>query len=111
MLGVTSCDFYRKRKDDQRETQRKTKVSYFACFSESFPELAVASTIAGCDEVSDAAALQEDGGGDVRVCAEDLGEFNHLHQAETDHCCLGVVTEPKAITKTCSYSYNVLQEQ
>lgn len=87
----------------------KVSSSYFACFGESFPNLAVASAITGCDEVSDAAALQERGSRDGAVCAEDPGEGNHLHQAKTNNCCLGVVAESQTITETCSHCYNVLQ--
>lgn len=36
-------------------------VSYFSRFGKCLSNLSVASTIAGCDEVGDAAALQEGG--------------------------------------------------
>lgn len=88
---------------------QKLCSSYFACFGEGFPNLAVASAVAGRDEVGDAAALQEGGGGDGAVCAEDLGKGDHLHQAQTNDCCLGVVTEAQAIAEACSHCYNVLQ--
>lgn len=101
--GVITKEKYRGR--------QKTCSPYFACFGESFPDLAVASTVAGCDEVSDATALQEGGRGDRAVCAEDPGEGDHLHQAETNHCCLGVVAKSQAITETCPNSYNVLQQR
>lgn len=83
--------------------------SYFACFGKSFSNLAVASAVAGCDEVSDTAALQERGGGDGAICAEDLSEGNHLHQAETNHCRLSVVAESQTVTESCSHCDNVLQ--
>lgn len=82
---------------------------YFACFGERLPDLAVASSVAGCDEVSDAAALQESGGGDGAVCAENPGECNHLHQAETNYSRLSVVAESEAVAETCSHCDNVLR--
>lgn len=82
---------------------------YFARFSESLSDLAIAAAVAGRDEVGDTAALQEGGGGDGTVCAEDLGKGNHLHQAETNHRSFGVVPESQAITETCSHCHNVLQ--
>lgn len=95
-----------------KETEKpgeKLCSSYLACFGKSFPNLAVASTVAGRDEVSNAATLQEGGWGDRAVCAEDLGKGNHLHQAETNDSCFGVVAKAQAITETCSHCYNVLQ--
>lgn len=108
MISIRSSSSDR---DDGREThtEREKAGYYFACFGESFPNLAVASPVACCDEVSDAAALQEGGGGDGAICAEDLGEGNHLCQAETNHGCFGVVAEPQAITETSAYCDNVLQ--
>lgn len=110
-----NCGFHKKGVVEiikEKNTEGDTICSsYFACLGESFPDLPVASTIAGCDEVSDAAALQEGGRGDGAVCAEDLGEGDHLHQAEANHRCLGVVSESQAITETCSHSHNVLQRQ
>lgn len=94
-----------------KKKETKSSSSYFAGFGESFPDLAVASTVAGCDEISDAAALQEGGRGHGAVCAEEPGEGDHLHQAKTNHCCLGVVAESQAVTETCSHCYNVLQRR
>lgn len=85
------------------------RLSYFACFGKSLPDFAVASTVAGGDEVGDAAALQEGGGRDGAVGAEELGEGDHLHQAEADHRRLGVVAEAQAVAETGSHGYNVLQ--
>lgn len=87
------------------------RFSYFACFSKSFPNLAVATSVTGRDEVSDAAALQESDRWDGTVCAEDLGEGDHLHQTQTDHGCFSVVSKSQTITETSSYCYDVLQEQ
>lgn len=84
-------------------------LSYFACFGECLPDLAVASAIAGCDEVGDAAALQEGGGRDRALGAEELGKGNHLHQAKTDHCRLGVVAKAQAVAETGSNGDDVLQ--
>lgn len=83
--------------------------SYFSGFGEGLSDLAVASTVAGRDEVGDAAALQEGGGRDGAARAEHLGEGDHLRQAQTDHRRLGVVAKPKAVTETCSHCYNVLR--
>lgn len=85
------------------------RLSYFACFGKSLPDFAVASAVAGGDEVGDAAALQEGGGGDGAVGAEELGEGDHLHQAEADHRRLGVVAEAQAVAETGSHGYDVLQ--
>ena len=92
-----------------RNRKEVQAAPYFARFGESLSNLAIAPSVAGCDEVSDAAALQEGGGRDETVCAEELGEGNHLHEAETDHCCLGVVAKSQAITEACSHCHNVLQ--
>lgn len=91
------------------EQRDKWILSYFACFGECLPDLAVASAVAGRDEVGDAAALQEGGGRDGALGAEELGEGDHLHQAETDHRRLGVVAEAQAVAETSSYGDDVLQ--
>lgn len=44
--------------------------TYFSRFSERFSDFAVASSVAGGDEVGDAAALQERGGRNRTGCAE-----------------------------------------
>lgn len=48
---------------------------------ESFSYFAVAAAVAGCDEVSHAAALQEGCRGHRAGGAENAGEGDHLHQA------------------------------
>jgi len=85
--------------------------SYFACFGEGLRDLAVASAVAGRDEVGDAAALQEGGGGHLAVCAEEPGEGDHLHQAQANHRRLGVVAEAQAVTETGSHRHDVLQRK
>lgn len=54
-------------------------VPYFPRLCKRLSNLPVAPSVAGGDEVSHAAALQEGGRGDRAICAEDLGEGNHLH--------------------------------
>lgn len=83
--------------------------SYFACFGKGLPDLAVASTVAGGDEVRHAAALQEGGRRDGALGAEEPGEAYHLHQAQADHRCLGVVAKPQAVAETRPHCDDVLQ--
>lgn len=75
----------------------------------SFSNTSVASSIAGGDEVSDAAALQEGGRGNRTGRAEEPCKRNHLHQTQTDYCRLGVITEAKAVAETCTDCHNVLE--
>lgn len=82
--------------------------AYLPSFGKSLSHLAVAATVAGSDEVSDPAALQEGRGGD-RALTEEFGEANHLHQSQTDHSSLCVVSIAKPIAETSSYSHNVLE--
>lgn len=86
-------------------------LSYFACLGEGLPDFAVPPAVAGRDEVGHATALQEGGGGDGAFSAEDPGEADHLHQAEANHGCLGVVAESQAVTEARSHCYDVLQRQ
>lgn len=79
-------------------------------FGKSFTNFTVTSTIAGSDEVSNTAALQEGGGGDRTGRAEKSCKCNHLHQTQTDYCCFGVITEAKAVAETCANCHNVLEE-
>lgn len=53
--------------------------SYLPRFGKSLCDLAVASAIAGRDEVSNATALQECGRGDGPSGTEYPGEGDHLH--------------------------------
>ena len=82
--------------------------AYLPSLGKSLSHLAVAATIAGSDEVSDPTALQESGGGD-RALTEEFGKANHLHQSQTNHGSLRVVSIAKPITETSSYSHNVLE--
>lgn len=58
---------------------------YFPGFGKGLGDSAVASSVAGGDEVSNAAALQERGRGHgAGVFGEEFGEGDHLHQTQTD---------------------------
>lgn len=76
-------------------------------FGEGLGDLAVPSSVAGGDEVGDAAALQE-GGGAHLAFAEQLGERDHLHQPQPDHRRLGVVSETEAVAESGTYCHDVL---
>ena len=83
--------------------------TYLSCFCEGLGDLAVASAVAGGDEVGHAAALQEGGGADGPVGAEHLGEGDHFHQAQADHRSLSVVSETQAVAEACTHRHDVLR--
>lgn len=87
----------------------KTVVLYLAGFGEGLCDLAVASAVAGGDEIGHAAALQEGCRGDGSRGAEDTREGNHLHQAQADHRRLGVVTKTQTVTEARAHSHNILK--
>ncbi len=83
----------------------------------TFPVLAKASatrrfssSVAGGDEVSHAAALEECGGGYRFVFAEEFGEGDHLHQSQTNDSCFSVVSTLQTITEACAHCNNVLKQ-
>lgn len=82
--------------------------SYLPSLGKSLGHLSVAATVAGSDEISNPTALQERGGGDGAL-AEEFGKADHLHQSQTDHGSLCVVSIAESVTETCSYSHNVLE--
>jgi len=84
------------------------RPAYLPRLGKSLSHLAVAATVAGSDEVSNPAALQEGGGGNGAL-TEEFGEANHLHQSQTDHGSLRVVSVAEPITEPSSYSHNVLE--
>lgn len=77
--------------------------------SEGLRHAPVASAVAGGDEVGDAAALQEGGGGDGAL-AEEFGEGHHLHEPQSDDGSFSVVPEAQAVTETRTHGHNVLAE-
>lgn len=87
------------------------RLPYLSRLHKCFSYFAVAAAIAGSDEVSDTAALQEGCRGHGPSSAENAGECNHLHQAQTDHCCFSIVPESQTITETCPDRNNVLKDR
>lgn len=83
--------------------------AHLPSLGKSLSHLAVATAVAGSDEISHPAALQEGGGGDGAL-AEEFGEADHLHQSQTDNRSLRVVPEAETITETSPYSHDVLQD-
>lgn len=77
--------------------------------SEGLRHAPVASAVAGGDEVGDAAALQEGGGGDGAL-AEEFGEGHHLHEPQSDDGSFSVVPEAQAVTEARAHRHNVLAE-
>lgn len=92
-------------------THKKKNLSHLPCLRKSFGYFAVAAAVAGCDEVSHAAALQEGCAGHGPGGAENAGKGNHLHQAQPDHCCLSVVPKAQTVTETCPDRNNVLKDR
>lgn len=84
-----------------------TSWAHFRRFDEGLCDSAVPPPVAGGDEVCHAAALQE-GAGAHLAFGEDLGESNHLHQTQPDHCCFGVVAETEAVAEPGAYGHDVL---
>lgn len=91
------------------ESAEPPRSSYFASFGKGLPDFAVASAVAGGDEVGNAAALQEGGGRDRALGAEEPGEADHLHQSQADHRRLGVVAESQAVAESRPHCDDVLQ--
>lgn len=75
---------------------------------EGLCHLAVPPSVAGGDEVSHPAALQEGGRGHLAL-TEDLGERDHFHEPQADDGRLGVVPTAEAIAEAGSHGHNVLQ--
>lgn len=81
--------------------------TYLGCFGKSLCNATVSSSVACGDEVGHTAALQE-GGGAHLTFAEQLGEGDHFHQAQSDHCRLGVVAKTKAIAESSADRHDIL---
>uniref|UniRef100_A0A4X1WCH5 Uncharacterized protein n=1 Tax=Sus scrofa TaxID=9823 RepID=A0A4X1WCH5_PIG len=81
--------------------------AHLSCAGEGLGHLAVPPSVTGRDEVGDAAALQEGGGGHGAV-AEELGEGNHLHEPQSDHRRLGVVAKAQPITEASPHGHYIL---
>lgn len=77
------------------------------CFGERLCDSAVSATVARGDEVGHAAALQE-GGRAHLTFAEQLGEGDHFHQAQSDHRRLGVVSKTKAVAESSTDRHDIL---
>lgn len=82
-------------------------IAHLSCAGEGLSHLAVPPSIAGSDEVSNTTALQEGGRGH-RAPAEELGEGDHLHEPQSDHCCLGVVAKAQPITEASPHGHDIL---
>lgn len=78
-----------------------------SCAGEGLGHLPVPPSVAGSDEVSNTAALQEGGRGHGAT-AEELGEGDHLHESQSDHSCLGVVAKAQAITEASPNGHYIL---
>lgn len=81
--------------------------AHLSCAGKGLCHLAVPPSIAGSDEVSDTTALQEGGRGH-RALAEELGEGDHLHEAQSDHRCLGVVAKAQPIAEASPHGHYIL---
>lgn len=77
------------------------------CFGESLCNSTVSSSVACGDEVGHTAALQE-GGRAHLTFAEQPGKSDHFHQAQSDHCRLGVVAKTKAVAESGADRHNIL---
>lgn len=97
--------------DNRYDTLFPHSSQHLSGFGEGLCDLAVASAVASCDEVGDATALQESDGGDGSGGAEYPGEGNPLHQSQSDHRCLGVITEAQDVTEPCSHRHYVLRRE
>lgn len=93
-----------------RKTETDGFSVYLPCPGKSLCHATVSSSVAGGDEVSHAAALEECGGGHGIVFAEEFGESDHLHQAQPDDGCFGVVSTPQTVTEACAHRNNVLKQ-
>lgn len=80
---------------------------YLAGPGEGLGHLAVPAPVAGGDEISHAAALQERGRGHLAF-AEDPGEGDHLHEPQADDGGFRVVAAEEAITEPGAYGHDVL---
>lgn len=89
--------------------KEKKLCSHLPSFYKSLSYFSVATAIARSDEVGHATALQEGCRGHRPSSAENAGKGNHLHQAQSDHCCLRVVAVAQPVTETCPDSNNVLK--
>lgn len=69
----------------------------------------VPAAIAGRDKVSHPTALKKGSWGNWSGCAKGAGEGYHLHEAQPDHRCLGVVSKAQAVTEACTYSHHILR--
>lgn len=81
--------------------------SHLSCAGEGLCHLSVPPSIAGGDEVSDTAALQEGDTGH-RAAAEELGKGDHLHEPQSDHRCLGVVAKAQPVTEASTHGHYIL---
>lgn len=81
--------------------------AHLSCAGEGLGHLPVPPSVAGSDEVSNTAALQEGGRGHGAT-AEELGEGDHLHESQSDHSCLGVVAKAQAITEASPNGHYIL---
>ena len=115
VMGVsvgTSLNFPQSRRAQMKRVSVSGRAGwgsgYLPSPGEGFCHLAVPPSIAGGDEVSHPAALQEGGRGHLAF-TKDLGKSDHFHQSQTDDGCLGVVPTAEAIAEASSDSNYVLQ--
>lgn len=85
-------------------------LTYLAGLGKSLCHFSVTAPIAGGDEVGNPTALQERGRTDGAL-AEDFGKVDHLHQAQADYRCLGVVSKAQPVAETSPDSHNVLRKK
>ena len=71
---------------------------------------AVPAPIAGGDQISHAATLQEGGRGHLAL-AEDPGKGDHFHEPQADDSGFGVVATAEAIAEPGSHGHDVLQRR
>lgn len=63
-------------------------------------------TVAGGDEIGDAAGLEE--GAELAARVEHVHELDHLHEAEADDGRLRVVAETQPVHKARAYGHDIL---
>lgn len=110
LWGQVSLPPVQEGSDEECLSIRESRLGsgYLPSPGEGFCHLAVPPAIAGGDEVSHPAALQEGGRGHLAF-TEDLGKSDHFHESQTDDGCLGVVPTAEAIAEAGSHSNYVLQ--
>ncbi len=83
-------------------------VSHLASLDKSLCNFPVSSSVACSNEISDATALQERCRRDRAGGAEQPSKADHLHETQSDHRSLRIVSETQPVTETCAHGHYVL---